>query len=281
MRLAVLSDIHGNLPALEAVLADLERQQADQVIINGDMVNRGPSASSLLERIWNQDYQIILGNHDDLMRKWIDRDEDLPLSWFDDPFWYATAHTAKDLLEHGWIEQLRSLPMQFRLRLPGAPTLLITHGSPRHYREGYSSYLADEGLSEIIQMHPADILIGSHTHQPLLRYWGKHRIINTGAVGIPFNGDPYAQYLLLSLHKRNWVAEFRRVRYDREAALRDFEDNGYLEQGGLSAMIFREELRYSRSFLTPFWMWSEKQGLPQNWDTWRSYQREFAGRFVK
>jgi predicted phosphodiesterase len=280
LRLAIIADIHGNLHALEAVLADLDRSAADLVVVNGDLVNRGPGNEAVLERVRALGAPTTLGNHDDLMRKWVTRDPDIPAAWFDDPFWRGTAWAAERLERAGWIGWLAERPMTHRLDLPGAPSVLISHGSPRHYREGYGTFLTDESLAEIVRGDPADVLIGSHTHRPLQRSWNGHLVFNSGAVGAPFNGDARAQYLLLTLQDGAWRPEFRRVPYDREAALAAFESSGLLDEGGLSAHIFYQELRYARSFLTPFVRWSDEQGLGQSWEAWRRFTSAFAARFV-
>lgn len=279
MKLAIIADIHGNLAALESVLADAKNQNVTQIIVNGDLVNRGPDNVAVMERIHNDGYLVILGNHDDLMRKWVERDDDLPAEWFEDDFWLSTAFTAHQLNDAGWITPIRDWPMTHKISLKNAPTLLISHGSPRHYREGYGQFLSDEDISEITQMHPADVLIGSHTHQPLQRTWGKYQVLNTGSVGTPFNGDPRAQYLIVTLQNNHWHTEFRRVPYDRTPTLKAFETSGLLENGGLSAVIFREEIRHARSYFTPFWMWTEEQNLPRNETSWDLFQKAFPERF--
>lgn len=279
MRLAIISDIHGNLPALEAVLEDAARQGAERIVVNGDMVNRGPSNVAVMERLQREGLPMTLGNHDDLLRKWAERDADLPAEWFDDPFWRGTGWCAEQLEPGGWLGFFRELPMTVGLELPNAPRLLISHGSPRHYREGYGNFLTDEALEEISRDHPAELFVGSHTHRPLERAWGDVTVLNTGAVGAPFNGDPRAQYLVLELQGDGWRWEFRRLPYDRDRALDDFATSGYLEEGGLSARIFFEELRNARSYLTPFLGWTAKHGLAQDESSWRDFQRAFPERF--
>ena len=281
LKLAVIADIHGNLQALEAVLADIRKQGITQVIVNGDMVNRGPSNVEVMERVTAEGLPMTLGNHDDLMRKWVDRDTDIPSAWFEDPFWEGTAWAARGLEKAGWIDALRTLPMTHAVTPEGSPSLLLSHGSPRHYREGYGKFLTDADIEGIIQATPADVLIGSHTHSPLERRWGPYLVLNTGAVGTPFNGDPRAQYLVMHLQNEEWTHEFRAVPYDRAGALEAFKTKGLLEEGGLSARIFYEELLCARSFLTPFLMWTEKQGAPQNEETWARFKKTFADRFCE
>lgn len=279
VRVAVIADIHANVPALEAVLEDIDGLRVDRLVVNGDVVNRGPANVGAMRLLGERVAIGTLGNHDDLMRMWVERDAELPGEWFDDPFWASAGWAARRLEEAGLIEVIRQLPMTVRLALAGAPSLLISHGSPRHYREGYGKFLTDEAISEITQMHPADVLVGSHTHRPMQRRWGHFLVLNTGAVGSPFNGDPRAQYLVLTLEDGAWTPQFRRVPYDREAALRAFEESGYMDEGGLSARIFLEELRNARSYLVPFLMWCEEQGRPHGEAAWREFQQRFEQRF--
>lgn len=271
-RVAILADVHGNLPALEAVADDLAAFEPDRVIVNGDMVNRGPSGSAVLEAISERGWMMTLGNHDDLMRMWIDRDPALPTSWFRDPFWKATGWCAERITADGWLDRIRRLPMTVAIEPEDGPSVLVSHGSPRHYREGYGRHLAEEAISEIVEMHPYDLLVGSHTHRPLERRWGRHAILNTGAVGTPFNGDPRAQYLLLErADSGGWTHAFRQVRYDRRSALEAFESSGYLDEAGLSARIFWLEVATARSWIVPFLMWSEQHGIERGEEGWRRF----------
>jgi predicted phosphodiesterase len=280
VKLAVLADIHGNLAALDAVLADVDEQGVDRLVVNGDMVNRGPSNGEVLARLADTGAPLLLGNHDDLLRMWIDRDGGLPTEWFGDPFWEGTAWCARQLQAAGWIDSLRSLPMIYREESSGRPAVLIAHGSPRHYREGYGRFLTDETIDEIADEHDVDILVGSHTHIPLQRPHGRRLVLNSGAVGAPFNGDPRAQYLILEWAGDAWRPSFRRVPYDRDSSLRAFVDSGYLEEGGLSARIFFDELRTARSLLTPFLGWVERHDAALDEEGWRRFGLEFPERLV-
>lgn len=280
MRVAVFSDIHANLAALEAVLADLEVVQPDQVIIGGDMVNRGPDNDRVLQRILELDAVLLLGNHDDLLRMWVDRDLSLPSTWFGDPFWEGIGWCARQLEGKGLIAPLRELKVAHRVELVGMPSVLITHGSPRHYREGYGRHSDEAMIEEIGREFHAEVLIGSHTHIPLERRFGKRLVLNTGAVGAPFNGDPRAHYLVLESDGGSWTPHWRKVSYDRERSLRAFEERGYLAEAGLSARIFLDELRYARSLLTPFLDWVERTGVPLDEDGWQRFRRDNPERFA-
>lgn len=279
MKLAVLSDIHGNRAALEAVLADLEVVAPDSVVVNGDLVNRGPENAAVMELVAAGAYPLTLGNHDDLVLMWHERDPRLPDSVWDDPLWADTAWCSRQLAGGGWLELFRDLPLARRLAADGAPSVLVSHGSPRNYREGYGRFTSDDALAEIAADYPAGVLVGSHTHRPFERELGGTTFLNTGAVGAPFNGDPRAQYLVLHLEDGAWRPEFRRVPYDRAAALAAFSELGYLQEGGLSALIYYEELRTARSHKIPFLRWAREAGLEPDADAWERFREALPERF--
>lgn len=239
---------------------DAARHDVDELVINGDLVNRGPEGAAVVARATETGARVTLGNHDDLLRMIVDRDPELPDDFHHAPFWGANRWCADELQRAGRLDALRALPRTVAIRRPGAPHVLIAHGTPRHYREGLGRRSSDATLSEILEMHPTDVLVGSHTHVPLRRRWGRTLIVNSGAVGSPFNGDGRAQYLWLTLRDGAWATEFRRVAYDRAAALRAYEDAGYLEAGGLLARLFRDEVRDARSYVVPFQMWAGEHG---------------------
>jgi len=237
-------------------------------------VNRGPEGSAVLARIDALGWDMVLGNHDDLVRMWSERDEALPEAWFASPFWRSTAWCSEELAHAGWMPHLARLPRTVAFEPPDAPSVLVSHGSPRHYREGYGEQLADEAISEIVQMHPYDVLVGSHTHIPMERRWGGHLVVNSGAVGSPFNDDVRAQYVVLHRSSDGWRPEFRAVAYDRRAAVEAYTATGYLEAAGLSAAVYRLELATGRSVLVPFMMFAEKADLPLDEVSWERYVRE-------
>jgi predicted phosphodiesterase len=274
MRIAVLADIHGNLAALEAVLADVAAHAPDRIVVNGDVVNRGPQGDAVMGRVLEVGAELTLGNHDDLMIRIADDDRRLPSDFRRRAFWEANRWCARQLERSGHLEALRALPMTVEVAQPGAPRVLVSHGSPRHFREGYGRFLSDEIISEIVEMHPADVLVGSHTHRPLHRRWGRVTVLNTGAVGSPFNGDARAQYLLLTLEDGTWVPTYRRVAYDLHASLAAYADTGYLEAGGLLARLFHDEVRDARSYLVPFQMFTEERGLDLGDASWKVFRAE-------
>ncbi len=277
MRIAVIADIHGNADALRAVLADVQAQGAEALYVNGDVVNRGPDSVEVLELLLGlpQRPAFILGNHDDLMKLWLERNEALPPDWFSDPFWAATEWSARRLEAAGLLPEIATWPMVRRIvgtKVGDARLgdVLLAHGTPEHYRESLSHHISDERVSELLRGN-ISVLVGSHTHWPMQRELAGKLILNTGSVGAPFNHDPRAQYLLLDTRDGQWQATLRAVDYDHQPVLARYESSGLLAQGGVSAQIFREELRLARSLYTPYWLWTEEDSLPRNAETWAQF----------
>lgn len=277
MRVAVIADIHGNADALRAVLDDIKKQGAEEVVVNGDVVNRGPDSVEVLQTLLEQPRtRFTLGNHDDLLRLWQARSDALPADWFDDPFWGATEWSTQQLEGAGLLHVPASWPLTLRLHEPGLPDVLIAHGTPEHYRESLSDQSQPQRVAELAGTHGAGVLVASHIHRQADADFGGVRVLNTGAVGSPADGDPRAQYLLLSAAPQGWQPELRRVPYDRGGVLRRFETSGLLRTG-LSAEIFRDEVQTARSLYTPYWTWAEEQGVPRDAQTWKTFMSHLGG----
>ncbi|MCY1702306.1 metallophosphoesterase family protein [Deinococcus sp. SL84] len=269
MKVAVMADIHGNLQALRATLSDMEKRGVDRIIVNGDLVNRGPdSAAVMQELLERQDVTFILGNHDDLLRLWQERSENLPPEWFADPFWEATAWNAEALDRAGLLYVPQGWAFSDVLHVDGLPDVLVAHGTADNYREGLSDRMGPERLREVAAGHR--VVVGSHIHRPVIHRSGDTLVLNTGGVGVSADGDPRAAYLLLTAGPGGWQPEIVRVEYDHSGSLRRFADSGYLRTG-LSAEIFRQELLTSRSLYTPYWAWTEAEALPRTPATWQQF----------
>lgn len=234
MRLGVLADVHGNLPALEAVLSDMEPYHVDGVIVAGDLVG-GPQVNETLRLLRSLRPWMILGNSD-INELRLDRG-DAPTEW------HASQQFALLRWGHAHLSQesrqlLRSLPEQVRLDLPGAAPMRVVHGSPCDPYEGISPDLEPAGLQRALVETSEAVLVCGHTHIP----WNVERngrlALNPGAVCGPLNGDVRAQYALLTWQGRRWHARHRAVAYDLARIRNGFIESGLLEQGGPLARAF-------------------------------------------
>lgn len=249
MKVAVISDIHGNLPALETAVADLDKWQPDVVVVDGDIVNRGPCSLAcwqLIQTRAQQDgWQIVKGNHEAYVLECAH-----PLN---DPHGPSLqirqyAQWTYDQL-NGHIAALAALPDQYSITAPDGRELRAVHASMQDNRTGIYPETADADIEKLIAPPPA-IFVTAHTHRPLMRQIGPTLVVNIGAVGAPFDEDKRLSYGRFTWTTRHgWQSEIVRLNYDWQQTIRDYVTSGFLEHGGPLAQIMLVEHRKSRGLI--------------------------------
>ncbi len=251
MKLAVISDIHGNIPALEAVLEDLEKWQPEKVIVNGDAINRGPYSLRVMEILDNYlaDADKIQGNHETFVLSFHQNNEDVE----NDPLYDLKKFTHWSYLQLGKkVEELFSWHDKMTVMNKYAGDVQITHASLLGNRRGVMPESTDDEIvQKLTNAYPLNII--SHTHRPFIRTINASTYVNTGSVGQPFDNDPRASYGRFVADKSGWLGEIRRVEYDKAQAEKDCIDSGFLELAGPIPQIIYRELRHSKVLLGP-WM---------------------------
>jgi putative phosphoesterase len=205
VRIAVISDIHANLPALEAVLADIERQAVAQVFCAGDLVGQGPHPNQVVSRIRKAGIPSILGNQEIEVRTLARRARPDPKRHM---LWTIA------VLKRRNREYLLGLPVDRELEIQGVGIRLV-HGSPHGTFDTMHPSLTSQTLRAWFptgEPRP-EVLVGGHTHVPFVRTMEGMVIVNAGTVGRPFDGDPRASWALLDLEKGHVRARIRRVEY--------------------------------------------------------------------
>ena len=254
-RIAILADVHGNLPALEAVLEDLARQRVDEVLVGGDLVGRGPEGSKVARRIRELGLPAIGGNHEDYLLGF--RDGELSEERRQAEEWAAARWMAAELEDEDAV-YLASLPFSL-----ARPHLRLVHGTPRTNREGIGPWTADEELAGYHGEVAERVLVCAHTHRPLMREVGGGLVVNVGSVGLPFNRDRRAQYAIFTADPATgWQVEPRQVPYDLERIFEIYETSGFLAEGGVTARLLRLELEHATPLLVPFLEWAKVVGVP-------------------
>ncbi|MEM7050334.1 MAG: metallophosphoesterase family protein [Acidobacteriota bacterium] len=252
-RIAILSDIHGNVPALDAVLADIASQDVDETLVGGDLVGRGPQGSAVTRRIRELGLATIGGNHEEYLLDF--RRGNIPSSWHHDEEWAAARWMAAELTSED-VEYIAALP--FSLRRPG---MRLVHGTPASNRDGIGPWTNEARLEEHWNAVPEGVLVCAHTHRPLIRHVAQGMIVNIGSVGMPFNRDQAAQYAIFESTSDGWEVELRRVPYDLEEVYRAYDRTGFLADGGVTARLLRLELEHASPLLVPFLEWARRQRL--------------------
>jgi len=222
MRIAIFSDVHSNLPSLEAVLADIDTAGVDARYVLGDLVGYAPWPNEVLERLRAEEVPIVMGNYDD--GTGFGRDEcgcaytnPVEKALGDESFAWTKAHTSD--ANKAW---LRLLTPEIRFEADGHRFLLV-HGSPRRINEYLYEDKPDATFARIAAGANADVIVCGHTHRPYDKTVAGTRFINVGSAGKPKDGDPRACWALIETSTDDVRVDFRRVAYDVEAAARAVE----------------------------------------------------------
>jgi len=232
MRVAVIADIHANLPALQAVIDDIARIGADMIYCVGDVVGRGPHPNETADLIRRLEIPTVQGNWDEAVG--MDR-EQTGAAW---PSLEQEAAgeasmrwTAAELTDEnkGW---LRQLPTTMRVDLAGRSALLF-HGSPLRENEYLWSERPSRVLARIASDEADDLFCFGHTHEAFHRVVGQAHFVACGSVGCGTEGDARARYAVVYIGDPDIAIGFRSVDYDHLAVLRD------LTAAGLSIELLR------------------------------------------
>ena len=227
-RVAVLSDIHGNVIALEAVRAALRKEKPDVVMIAGDLAFNGhdPAGSIAVLRAMETEGAIIVAGNTDIAVA--DFDFTAAFPWMaegiPEPMRLA-AEWAHDALDDGDLAWLRRLPAERRLRI-GETMLLLTHASPGSQTAGFDKDLDASATLERLSGTDARIICCGHTHVPEVRDFGWKQVVNAGSAGYVFDGDPTASWALITIDDGTVSAEIRRTEFDVMAAANAISSRG-------------------------------------------------------
>jgi predicted phosphodiesterase/2-polyprenyl-3-methyl-5-hydroxy-6-metoxy-1,4-benzoquinol methylase len=234
MRVAILSDIHGNRLALDAVLADLEHEQIDQMVCLGDAIQGGPQPVEVVDKLRELACPVVMGNADDWLLTGIETDADriteerrIQLNAVRD--WMLTKLSEDDLA------YIRSFQPTIRLALSDTLSLLCYHGSPKSYDDIILPQTPEDEVRGYLNPDQQTIYTGGHTHIQFIRHFGKIFHFNPGSIGFAyrhdqpdgeFRADAWAEYAILSLNDGKLSLEFRRVDYDAEQLIEIYRASG-------------------------------------------------------
>lgn len=222
-QITIFGDIHGNLPALQAVFEDINTRGLNNLYCLGDLVGYGTFPNEVIDFIRSRDIPTIMGNYD----QGVGNDSDDCGCAYKTPeaqalgersIAWSNAHTSTENKAY-----LRSLVASIPLQLGGLNVLLV-HGSPRKINEYLYQDRTDESLERILDGVNADVLVCGHTHLPYHRVLpsGRH-IVNAGSVGKPKDDNPDACYIVMSARDTDLDVQFIRVPYDVERTAQAIE----------------------------------------------------------
>ena len=275
MRIAIIADIHGNLPALEAVLAELAQLRPDRLVVAGDTVVGAPDSAACWARVKALGCPVLRGNHERYVF-----DFDTPRAkpeWASERF--GPVRWAAGQFDAAGRAELAALPAT--LRLPEAPGVLFVHGSPRNDHDLLFPYTAETEVAEKFGGVAERLIVRAHNHYCGVRDWRGGRIVTVGSVGLPLDGTVQAQFTVIESDAgapAGWRIEQRAVPYDVAAALRRFAECGYLDAAGPMAELYRREVATAAFHIMPFLAFLRTQPGAGEWPLAEAVGRYLAPR---
>jgi len=219
MQVAAIYDIHGNLPALEAVLQEIREAKVDHIVVGGDVVP-GPLPRETLRCLLDLQVptRFIYGNCEvAVLEQMAGKDPSAVPEQYRPPIrWTAQLLAEYQPMFAGW-------PKTIRVEIPDLGGVLFCHGTPRHENEIFTRLTAEDRLLPVFEGLNAQVVVCGHTHMQFDRMIGRTRVVNAGSVGMPF-GEPGADWLLLGPG-----VQLRHTSYDLTKAADRIRESGYPE----------------------------------------------------
>jgi putative phosphoesterase len=210
--IAFISDIHANLSALKAAVADAKASGADEIMCAGDLTGYGPFPNEVCNYLAKQKISTIRGNYDGKVLDVLKNGESIvaDMDKKKRKFLLWTVQQISKTVQH----YLEALPESLERELPGKKKLLVVHGSAISNDDNvYPSLTAAALKTKLGDSHP-DILVCGHTHVPFLKIFGRTMVVNCGSVGQPVDGDPRPAYALVSVNESKVHGNIVRFAYD-------------------------------------------------------------------
>ena len=252
-RLAVFADIHGNLPALQAVIDDMAQFGADHVVVAGDNINWGPFSRQVLEVIADRRWAAIRGNNAYYALDFATGRA--PEHWRS----FTLPRFLREQLGDAWLNVIACQPDTLSLRFPDAPPIRVFHGIPGDPFVSINPLSTPSETERWLQHVQEETIIAAHSHIAMERQMGRWRIFNPGAVGVPLDGDVSASYMILRGDEHGWELErHRRIPFDTAALLAEFERLRFVEKCGVTASLIIDEFLTARLRVYPWQRWKRR-----------------------
>jgi predicted phosphodiesterase len=249
MRLAILSDIHGNLPAFESALAHAARQRPDATVFLGDIVIGAPDSVDCWRLARSLGCAILRGNHERYVA-----DYSTPRAA---PEWSSESYgpLQQALAQLGALERADIAALPPALRLPHTPGLLFVHASARRDTDSIAAHTDEAELEPMFPGVKETLVVRGHNHLGFSVRWSGGEVLTCGSVGLPLDGHATAQYLLLDQDDSEllgWRVRHQSVEYDVHTTLQRFRTSGYFDEAGPIGRLFAREVATATAQVVPF-----------------------------
>ena len=229
MRIALISDIHGNDAAFQAVIRDLAAAEVDRTIFLGDAATLGPQPTRVIARLRNLNCDCIMGNHDEFLI-----DAELIKSYTSVKPVVDAVHWCREQIGDDDVAFIKTFKHELELQLSPAVKMLLVHGTPRSYYEELLATTPADEVDAMLDNREAAIIAGGHTHLQMLRQHHGMLLVNPGSAGMPFRDFaegrepivlPHAEYAIIEVIGENVRVDLRRVTYDTQVVYRVMEQS--------------------------------------------------------
>ncbi|GAX88484.1 metallophosphoesterase family protein [Effusibacillus lacus] len=225
MRVAFLSDIHGNAVALEAVLADIQSKNVDRIVVLGDIAYRGPEPKRSVEMVKNLNTEVIKGNADEWTVRGV-REGEVPAPMLE--MMNREREWAVQRLDQSDLDYLKELPAELTFNLTDAVRVHAFHATPESL---FEVVMPDQPANllqdKLMKQENSSLYVYAHIHLPYVRYLNGKCLVNIGSVGLPFDGMPKASYALVEAAEDRYSVTIERVPYDLERVVSQYNDGNY------------------------------------------------------
>lgn len=246
MKIAVISDIHGNMQALDAVLQDIKNEGCQKIFCLGDLAMAGPEpiqAIELIKKLYDAgELELIQGNTDEMIANFSPELNEKVTSAY--PIMGKALENDVKIIPANLKKFLKKLPKQKELTIEGVKILLV-HGSPRRNDENISPDLPIEKVEEMLVGIDANIIFCGHTHIPCgYQTSTKQTVVNDGSVGRPFTPNPHACYVIADFNDGAFEISHRFVNYDNQKASEILASRSFEGADKLSKILIKPEFRH-------------------------------------
>lgn len=246
MKIAVISDIHGNMQALEAVLEDIKRENCDKIFCLGDLAMAGPEpvkATKLIKELYEQgNFELIQGNTDKMIGAYTPEIIEKVGAAF--PIMSNALKNDVKIMPDDLKDFLKNLPKQKELKLEGVKILLV-HGSPRKNDENIMPDLPIGKIEEMLEGTDADVIFCGHTHIPCGYQTSKNQtVVNDGSVGRPFTPNPQACYVIAEFHGGSFEVLHKFIDYNNQKASEILAKREFEGADKLAQILLKPEFRH-------------------------------------
>lgn len=233
MKIAYISDIHGNAVALEAVLRDIEKKKVDKIVVLGDLCYRGPEPKRSLELIRALNTDVIKGNADEWVVRGVQKGEvpDQNLEIMNKEREWTISQ-----LDNTDVAYLEKLPHSLMMEVNNQ-RIKVFHATPNSLFEIVQPYAENELMEEKMMVGDAQVFVYGHIHTPFIRYIKGRVIMNIGSVGLPFDGLQKASYGLVEMESGEIRTSIERVSFDVEKVMNLYREVNYPNKDLLISML--------------------------------------------